>query len=919
MSVWNLNIWVKVSDTDLKNATRKIKEEFDNTGKNVEQKLNKSIMWWLQAFAGTQIASGLNKVAGWALTLAGNLEQADVAFTTMLGSADSAKKMLKELSDFASRTPFELTGIRDTAKQLLAYGIEADKILPTLKSLGDVSAWLSVPIQQIAYAYGQVRSAGRLLGQDLRQFTNAWVPIIAELAKNLGVAESGIKDMVSAGKIWFADVEKAFQTMSWEWWKFANLMDKQSGTLLGAWSNLKDATNSLGEVLGWLFTQTLTNITKVVSNVIDKVKDRVQANPALAKGIGTLAFTLTWLIAILWTISWIIGLLAPLFIALTGPIWLVIAWVSLLAWGMAFLSAQNGKVIDKTKERTKELKNLQKEQEKLDRDLKKWKITQEEYEKQTQQNKEEQEKYSWAIAGTTKESYNYRTAIEELAKKKLKLNSEEWKKERDEIRKNTEELIKNLRARLEIEKKDAQEVIDRLKDAQEKDSKTTQIWAGSIASNSMIDFNRRSQTQAQISWIEAEISQAQSVIDNFDKEYTDAVKRINESSKNLIWSTWSGWWLSEWAKQLLQDQANLIKDSFDIIEDEFKKSTDNVKKYREEIGKIWDEFEEIANKAKDELRNINQSLSSLDTDYANTQWARYAQVNDRLTKLRQQSDLSQSDYEEINRLENEKNFLLGVTTEEVRKQAVEYALLSEAQKNAKKYEEERLALLEKQAILTAVSQQTTTQDEDWNTVLNQKVRINDLNQYEYEAEAGKWIAITDAKNIEYARDIINQQTKMQQELVLLQQKIDQEVVLQEELNERKIKLEEDFTKFVNEQTAIQRNAVKWLIDDINKAIDAINKMNALKSKSNSSSGAGFMAGGYTWEWPLDEEVGAVHAREYVLSNDMLTKLPGIVPALENLRMGGNFDYSKKVELNGVTVNNQVDLELLLDRIRFKHL
>nr|DAT16568.1 MAG TPA: tail tape measure protein [Caudoviricetes sp.] len=119
----------------------------------------------------------------------------------MLGGAEAARRMLQDLSDFAANTPFELTGVRETAKQLLAYNIEAHKIIPTLKALGDVSAGLSVPIQQVAFAYGQVKSAGRLLGQDLRQFTNAGVPIIAELAKNLGVAESKIKDMVSAGKI----------------------------------------------------------------------------------------------------------------------------------------------------------------------------------------------------------------------------------------------------------------------------------------------------------------------------------------------------------------------------------------------------------------------------------------------------------------------------------------------------------------------------------------------------------------------------------------------------------------------------------------------------------------------------------------------------------------------------------------------
>jgi len=909
--IWQLWVSVKVDQASLNKATSDIQKEFSNTWNKVENTLNKSIMWWLQAFASSQIATGLNKVAWWALTLAGNLEQADVAFTTMLWSAEKSKKMLKDLSDFASKTPFELTGIRQTAKQLLAYGIEAEKIMPTLKALWDVSAGLSVPIEQVAYAYGQVRSAGRLLGQDLRQFTNAWVPIIAELAKNLWVAESGIKDMVSAGKIWFADVEKAFQTMSWEWGKFANLMDKQSKTLLWSWSNFKDSMNTLWEVLGGLFTDSLTWVVTAITWIVNSIKDWAKEHPALAKTIATVVVALTWLISVLGVVTWIIWFLAPLFVALSGPIWLVIAWVSLLAGGLVWLNSKNWEVIDSTWKRTKELKKLQDEQQKLDEKLAKWKITQVEYEKQTKKNKDAQETFTRSIQATKTEAFNYWTAIEELAKKKLKLNSEEWIKERNEIQKNTQELIKNLRARLEIEKKDANEVLKKLQDEQKKNENNDQVWAGSMAWMDSVYFSQYGQKQAWISSLELQIGDAQKVINDFDKEYADAIKRINTSTKSLAWAWSWGGWLSESAKQLIQDQATVYKESFTKIEDELKKSSDRVDDYKKKVKEIGDEFTDMANKAKDELWNVNQSLSQLSTDYTNTQWSRYAEVIAQLATAESWSA-------EWSKLEQERQYLIWITTQAVRDQAVQYYNLSEAQKTTKKYEEDKLSLMEKQALLTALSTQTTSVDANWNTVLDQNLRVTATNQFEYEAEKWKRVAITDAKNIEYARDILNQQMKMQSELALTQQKIDQEYILQEDLNAKKMLLEADFTKFVNEQTAAQRKVVKGLIDDVQTAINMINTLNALNAKSKTSSSKWFMAWGYTWDWALGQEAGVVHAREYVLSNAMLTKLPGIVPALEAIRTW-NIDNSRNVSMGSVIVQNQMDFEQLLDRIRFMHL
>lgn len=193
----------------------------------------------------------------------------------MLGSAEMAGILLKQLSDFAKATPFELVGIRENAKQLLAMGVAQENIIPTLKSLGDVAAGLSVPLDRLALAYGQVLSKGRLQGQELLQFTEAGVPLLATLATNLGKTTAEISKMVENGQISAKDVTVAFETMSGAGGKFANLMEEQSKTVAGKFSNLKDTINSLGESIGSKFLPSLGTAIDGVLEVVTQYGDSV--------------------------------------------------------------------------------------------------------------------------------------------------------------------------------------------------------------------------------------------------------------------------------------------------------------------------------------------------------------------------------------------------------------------------------------------------------------------------------------------------------------------------------------------------------------------------------------------------------------------------------------------------------------------
>jgi tape measure domain-containing protein len=182
--------------------------------------------------------------------MAADFEQTSVAFKVMLGDAQLARKVLGDLQQFAASTPFQLEGIQQTARVLLAFGVQSQDLMGTMRMLGDVSAGTGKDFTELAVIFGQIKAAGRLMGGDLLQLVNAGVPMIAQLAKHFGVAESEIKKMVEQGKVGFDDVLAAFRNMTSEGGLFFNMMSEQSQTLNGVWSTLKDNVAQLALELG---------------------------------------------------------------------------------------------------------------------------------------------------------------------------------------------------------------------------------------------------------------------------------------------------------------------------------------------------------------------------------------------------------------------------------------------------------------------------------------------------------------------------------------------------------------------------------------------------------------------------------------------------------------------------------------------
>lgn len=198
-------------------------------------------------FSIQQAQQFLNKV----IEIRGQFQKLDIAFTTMLqGNKEASSKLMNELTEFASVTPFGLMDAASGAKQLIAYGFAAENVVKDMEMLGNVASGVSAPLNDIVYLYGTLKASGRVMTMDIRQFAGRGIPIYRELAAVLGVAESEINDMVSAGKVGFKDIEKAFQRMTGQGGTFYNLMREQSKSLPGQISNLEDSIDVMFNEIG---------------------------------------------------------------------------------------------------------------------------------------------------------------------------------------------------------------------------------------------------------------------------------------------------------------------------------------------------------------------------------------------------------------------------------------------------------------------------------------------------------------------------------------------------------------------------------------------------------------------------------------------------------------------------------------------
>jgi tape measure domain-containing protein len=233
----------------------------------------------------------LAAVGGFALNAFGKMEQLQTSFKSMLGNAEAAKNMVKKLSDFAANTPFQLQGIGAAARQLLSFGVAQGDVVKRLRMLGDISAGANVPLSDMAAIFGKAKAKGKAMTEELLQLSDRGVPIIDTLAKGLGKTKDEIFTLASQGKISFAILARAMQSMTSEGGVFYKQMDEQSKTLFGKLSTLRDNITlflvQVGDVIAKTFglKNGIDGLIVQIQKLRDGFEDFAKANPVLVKTV----------------------------------------------------------------------------------------------------------------------------------------------------------------------------------------------------------------------------------------------------------------------------------------------------------------------------------------------------------------------------------------------------------------------------------------------------------------------------------------------------------------------------------------------------------------------------------------------------------------------------------------------------------
>lgn len=250
----------------------------------------------LSAIAAVQLGSVFTGMAGGILNMgiasvqaAAQMRQYEIAFQTMLKSAEAGTQMLRDLQQFAAETPFDVPGVVSAGQQLMAFGFKAEEIIPMLTNLGDAASGLGLGtegVSRLAYALGQMQTSGKLNAQDMMQLTSAGISAWDMLAQAAGKTVAEMKDLCSKGAI---DSKAAVQTIvAGMNEQFGGMMAKTSDEVAGLLANIEETAGNTSAAVGKYLTEAfnIKGILKDVSDRLGEFQQKMQTATEQGKSMG---------------------------------------------------------------------------------------------------------------------------------------------------------------------------------------------------------------------------------------------------------------------------------------------------------------------------------------------------------------------------------------------------------------------------------------------------------------------------------------------------------------------------------------------------------------------------------------------------------------------------------------------------------
>lgn len=200
----------------------------------------------------------------------GEIESFQISFDTLIGNKDKSAAFFGELKDFAVNTPLLLNDLAKGGQLLLGFGVDVDKVMPTLKQIGDISMGNAERFNSLTLAFAQMSATGKLMGQDLLQMINAGFNPLTVISQKTGKSVALLKDEMSKGAISADMVADAFEAATAKGGKFNGMLEKQSKGIKGSISNLQgaiqDVLNEIGENGQSVITESIALATTAVKN-----------------------------------------------------------------------------------------------------------------------------------------------------------------------------------------------------------------------------------------------------------------------------------------------------------------------------------------------------------------------------------------------------------------------------------------------------------------------------------------------------------------------------------------------------------------------------------------------------------------------------------------------------------------------------
>lgn len=237
----------------------------------------------------TGMASGILNMGIASVQAAAQMRQYEIAFQTMLKSAEAGTQMLRDLQQFAAETPFDVPGVVSAGQQLMAFGFKAEEIIPMLTNLGDAASGLGLGtegVSRLAYALGQMQTSGKLNAQDMMQLTSAGISAWDMLAQAAGKTVAEMKDLCSKGAI---DSKAAVQTIvAGMNDQFGGMMAKTSDEVSGLLANIEETAGNTSAAVGKYLTEAfnIKGILKDVSDRLGEFQQKMQTATEQGKSMG---------------------------------------------------------------------------------------------------------------------------------------------------------------------------------------------------------------------------------------------------------------------------------------------------------------------------------------------------------------------------------------------------------------------------------------------------------------------------------------------------------------------------------------------------------------------------------------------------------------------------------------------------------